>query len=244
MLSETGDDLVTAVIQFLEWLGFDNVVDMDNQDGKELKEEDIQIETAQGLIIIEVKGIGGTSKDTDCSQIAKVRYRRQKERKRLDVYPHYLVNHQRHLPPLDRRNPPFTKEQLSDATNDDRGLITTWQLFNLFFYIEDGLITKEAVRAKFYEHGLFDLKPKCIFLDTTVEVFQNGLVIILNINGTKVSVGDELIIEKNQKLSVVTIKSIRLNDKDVLEVENGEIGVKVSGEVKEKSNVYLKLKDE
>ena len=31
ILTETGDELVSAVIQFLEWLGFTNVIDMDNK---------------------------------------------------------------------------------------------------------------------------------------------------------------------------------------------------------------------
>ena len=71
--------------------------------------------------------IGGTSKDEECSQIFKIKSRRMKELKRFDVFGLYIVNHQKHLPPLNRENPPFTENQIQDAINDERGLLTTWQ---------------------------------------------------------------------------------------------------------------------
>ena len=85
ILTETGDKLVFSVINFLKWLGFQNVIDMDEK-AETIKEEDIQIENDKGLLVIEVKGIGGTSKDTECSQISKIKYRRAKQRESFDVF--------------------------------------------------------------------------------------------------------------------------------------------------------------
>jgi len=115
LLIETAEDLVTAVKKYLVWLGFSTVIDVD-EDGAELKEEDLRIETEKGLLVIEVKGIGGTSKDSDCSQISKIRYRRMKQRRAVDVAALYIVNHQRHLPPEDRDNPPFKEKQIEDVS--------------------------------------------------------------------------------------------------------------------------------
>jgi len=239
MLLTTGDDLVKAVITFLKWLGFENSIDLDT--GKKgVLEEDIQIEIDKGLIIIEVKGIGGTSKDSDCSQISKIKYRRSKERNSFDVYAHYLVNHQRHLPPLKRENPPFTDNQIKDSENDERGLMSTWQLYKLYFLIQNGIITKVEAKEKFYKYGLINFKPECQFLRKVEEIYQNGLVIILKIKDVKISVGNTLLVEKNNQLNLVQIISLHVNDKSVKEVENAEVGIKLNQKIANKSTLYLK----
>lgn len=230
LLTETGDSLVAAVIQYLKWLGFQGVVDMDDSIGNnKVKEEDIQIETAKGLLVIEVKGVGGTSKDSECAQIAKVKYRRAKERNKFDVFGLYIVNHQRYLPALNRRNPPFTSEQLSDAENDERGLLTTWQLFNIFYDIEAGIITKEEVRKRFYDYGLVDFKSmNFIKLPAISETFKEGSIIIMTLDNTKIRKDDNIYRDSNGRYEKLRILEIKLNDKTVDEIDNGEVGIKLS----------------
>lgn len=240
MLLATGDDLVKSVITFLKWLGFKNPVDFD-KDKKGVLEEDIQIDTNKGLIIIEVKGIGGTSKDSDCSQISKIKHRRAKERESFDVYAHYLVNHQRHLPPMERENPPFTVNQISDSSNEERGLMSTWQLFNLYYFVLNGIVTKEEAKEKFYEFGLIDFKPNCQLLGKVGEIFQNGYVPILNLKDVKISVGNTLLVEKNNQLKSVKIISLHVNDISVEEAINTEVGIKLNQKIAIKSLLYLKL---
>ncbi len=141
ILTETGDNLVDALIEYFKWLEFNEINKIDDERQKsQILEEDIQINLPNGLLIIECKGIGGTSTDSDCSQISKVKHRRCKERNKFDVFALYVVNHQRHLPPLKRKNPPFSDHQLKDAINDERGLLTTWQLFNAYFEVESGIL--------------------------------------------------------------------------------------------------------
>lgn len=134
LLTDTGDNLVKAVIDFLQWLGFSNIVDADTTKKEEdIFEEDIQVDLGDaGLLIIEVKGINGTSTDAQCSQIHKIKFRRCEERGAFDVYALYIVNNERNIEPLKRTRPPFKDVQIKDAQKDKRGLAYTWQLFNLF----------------------------------------------------------------------------------------------------------------
>jgi hypothetical protein len=134
ILTETGTELVNAIITYLTWLGFDNPISKDETNENGLLEEDIQVNLGEnGLLIIEVKGIGGTSKDSECSQIHKIKFRRCEERGKFDVHALYIVNNQRHIEPLKRNIPPFNQNQIKDAIKDKRGMLYTWQLFNLYF---------------------------------------------------------------------------------------------------------------
>lgn len=240
ILTETGDDLVSSVIKLLEWLGFQSVIDMDGE-AETIKEEDIQIETDKGLLVIEVKGIGGTSKDSECSQISKIKYRRAKERGNFDVFGLYIVNHQRHLPTKQRKNPPFTKEQKQDALNEERGLLTTWQLFKLYFDIQNNIITKEEARESFYDYGLISFKPKNLKLIGIIEeTFSNGEVFILNLENIEVKTGDTLFIERNNEFQKLVVSEIKLNDKIVTKISSGEVGIKGNKKVRKKSKVWIK----
>ena len=149
------------------------------------KEEDIQIEMEAGLIIIEAKGIGGTSRDDECSQISKIRSRRCEERNKFDVIALYIVNHQRHIPPLERKNPPFTENQVHDAELEKRGLLTTWDLYNLYFNVENGMISKKRAIECLMKPGLIKFIPdKITKLNLVKEIYQNGEVVIFDLIST------------------------------------------------------------
>lgn len=145
LLTGSGPGLVKTVKEFLRWLGFKDVINVDKTNPA-LQEEDLRVEMEKGLLVIEVKGIGSTSTDSECAQISKIRHRRSKERGKFDVSALYCVNHQRFLPPENRQNPPFNTTQIKDALNDDRGLITTYDLFKLYFNIEGDFISKNDAR--------------------------------------------------------------------------------------------------
>lgn len=231
LITETDDALVHAVHKFLKWLEFKNVIIKDEQ-STSILEEDLQVEHDKGLLIIETKGIGGTSKDSDCSQIAKIKLRRCEERNAFDVSALYIVNHQRYLPPLKRKNPPFTDNQVKDAINDKRGLLTTWQLFNSYFDIQNGLITKEDARIEILQFGLVEFRPKTKDkLTTPKEILKNGQVVILDLVNTKLTVGQVLIAEKNNKYFKTKITSIQVDGKWVNDVANGEVGLKLETKI-------------
>ncbi|MCT7649134.1 hypothetical protein [Aliarcobacter butzleri] len=242
ILTETGDELVISIIEFLKWLGFENIVDMDETKKEDVVlEEDIQIQLENGLLIIECKGIGGTSKDSECSQISKIKFRRCEERNTFDVFALYIVNHQRHIAPLQRKNPPFTENQIKDAVHDKRGLLTTWQLYNLYFDIENGVITKEEARESLLDFGLVEFKPThLIKIATSEKLYQNGTICSININNLELKVGDKLFIEKNNKFTTVTILEIQENKKQIESISNGQIGLKLSKAIKNESILWKK----
>jgi hypothetical protein len=241
MITETGDRLVSALINYLKWLGFKDVKDADIANSGNLLEEDIQVETEKGLLIIECKGIGGTSTDNDCSQIGKIKHRRCKTRNSFDVFAIYIVNHQRYLPPLQRQNPPFSDNQMQDAVNDERGLLTTWQLFNLYYEIEAGIIDKETARNALFKYGFIEFRPpNIVFIAEPKEIFKNGEVCIVNISELELRVGEELLVERNAKFQKIKIVGIQIGGNPVESAGNGEIGIQLSSPIKKKSLLWKK----
>lgn len=241
IITETGDLLVKSVIQFLSWLGYTNVIDFDATVESKILEEDIQIEIPEGLLIIECKGIGGTSTDSDCSQISKIKHRRCKERGRFDVYALFLVNHQRYLPPIKRQNPPFTHQQIQDAKNDERGLLTTWQLFTLYFDIENGICSKEEAKECLLDFGLISFKPKNLtHIYDPVEFFNNGMICIIRVDGILLEVNDEVLIEKDGKFEIAHILDIQLNGQSINQASSGEFGLKLDKKIRKNSILWKK----
>lgn len=242
ILTETGEELVTALIKYFKWLEFENIENVDEANSNlGILEEDIQINLPNGILIIECKGIGGTSTDSDCNQISKIKHRRCKERNKFDVFALYIVNHQRYLPPLKRQNPPFSQHQIQDAKNDERGLVSTWQLYNLYFEIENGIISKEEARNAILEYGLIEFRPKnLIFIQEPIEIFNDGLVCIVNIDGIDLSVNDELYIERNGKFKKVKLEDIQDNGKSIKQISKGEYGLRLSSKITKKSILWKK----
>ncbi len=243
LLTKSGPELVKTIEKYLAWLGFQNVVNVDDTN-PELQEEDIRIEDDKGLLVIEVKGIGGTSTDSECSQISKIKYRRSRERGTFDVFALYMVNHQRYLPPLSRTNPPFNANQIEDAINDERGLVATYDLFKLYFKITKGYITKEDARAALYKTGLIQFCPSnAKKFPVPYSLHHNGYVVIFTIDGFEIKVNDSLIlIDEDQYRSAVVLE-IQLDDKPVACAHTGEIGVKLSEKVKKSTEIWLAHKN-
>lgn len=241
ILTETGDKLVKNVIEYLKWLGFDNAIEKDKSAIAGLFEEDIQIDLGEkGLLIIEVKGLNGTSKDSECSQISKIRHRRCKERNKLDVIALYIVNNERNIEPLKRTTPPFNDNQIQDAINDDRGLMYTWQLFNLYFNIENGFISKEEARKHITNTGLIDFTPNLIKLGKPYKYYQNHTIICIDLHDQKIKIGDSLAYETDERYYSIKVIEIQQEGKPFDEIANGNVGIKVDQEVPEIKMLYLK----
>ncbi|MEQ8240645.1 MAG: hypothetical protein RIA69_15610 [Cyclobacteriaceae bacterium] len=226
----------------MKWLGFDQIRKQDDEPkNSKILEEDIQIELENGLLIIECKGIGGTSTDSDCSQISKIKHRRCKDRNRFDVYALYIVNHQRYLPPLHRANPPFSDIQIQEAENDERGLLSTWQLFNLYHDIEAGILSKAEVRKMFLAYGLVTFRPlDLILVDEPKEFFKDGRVCIVTLSNIEIKLGDEVLIERDGQFERMMIEGIQLNDNPVTSVTNGEVGISLNNSIRKKSKIWLR----
>ncbi len=243
LITETDSNLVKAVKIFFEWLEFSDVRDMDElSDESNNLEEDIQVDHSDGLLVIEVKGIFGTSKDAECGQIGKIKHRRCKERNSFDVFGLYIVNHQRNLPPEQRQNPPFQNHQVTDAQNEERGLLTTWQLFRLYSDINLGCITKDEAREALTEYGFVDFYPNdAVDLGSPEKLYSENKICIITLNDIEISTGDILIAKTGKNFSNVTIKNIQFNDKDVDSIKNGKVGIELTSEISEKTQLWKRL---
>ncbi len=240
LITETGDKLVKSVEYFLQWLGFENVINMD-ENNPDIKEEDLQINLEDGLLIIEVKGITGTSKDKECSQIYKIKNRRNEERKKFDVLALYIVNHQRFLPPEERNNPPFSDDQIKDANLDKRGLLTTYELFKLYFKIAQDFIMKEDARKCLLNYGLVEFIPSnANNLGCPSEIHHNGKVAILNIQNIPINKGSSIIICNGNDWFETKVLGIQLDGKSFDSISNGEIGIELDKPISKKSILWLK----
>lgn len=236
LLIETGEELVEALKTYFEWLGFCDVRIVDGSEEK--LREDLQILDGDDLYIIEIKGIGGTSTDAECAQIGKHRRKREKEYRDKTIYPFYVVNHQRYRNPKERENPPFSDDQISYAECDERGLLTTWELYKKYWMIEKGIFTKEETRGALKEIGLMTLLPDSIKkVGTFTEYYKKpraGIMVIDN----EIKVSDEVLCEKNGEWLKATVLSIKADDKEVDAISQGEIGIVLDAELSKGYNIY------
>ncbi len=240
ILTETDRALVDNVITFMKWLGFTNVRNQDDFTEEETFEEDIQIDLENGeLLVIEVKGIHGTSKDSECSQISKIRYRRNKQRNKVDTHALYIVNNERNVEPLKRTLPPFNKTQISDAKNDDRGLAYTWQLYNLYFNIENGVISKEEARKRFLNIGLLNFNPNLIEIGTPYKYYQNNKVACIEIKDIEICIGDTLAFENDGRYFPVHVIKIQMEKEECKSVKNGKVGLEFDAKIPQNHPLYF-----
>lgn len=240
ILTESGSALVSALITYLKWLGFEKVIDKDETVENDVFEEDIQADLGgKGLLIIEVKGLHGTSKDSECAQISKIRYRRCEERNKFDVYGLYIVNNERSVEPLKRTIPPFNDNQIKDAKNDKRGLLYTWQLYNLYFNIENGLISKEEARERMLMTGLVDFSPKLIELGKPYAYYHKKTVICIELDNVQLSDRYALAYEENGQYILLQIEELKQNNSSIHQVSNGKVGIKVDRSVPNINMLYL-----
>ena len=158
LISTTGYPLVTSVKKALETIGFTPVIDVDEEMKKSHdtspKREDLRICDESPILLIEVKGISGLPKDEDALQVWKYLLPRRKELGRDDIRGLSIINHQKHLPPLDRENiSPFRDDVLINAKEYGFGLLTTWDLFKLTrSFLQNGW-KHDVIRDLFYLDG-------------------------------------------------------------------------------------------
>ena len=234
MLTESGETLVNKVKRYLEWLGFDNVQSMDEEvkEGEDFQ-EDLQIHLDNNeLLIIEVKGLHGTSKDNECSQISKIELRRIHERKYSNVYALYIVNNERGKEPLKRQIPPFTETQIKDAEFSHRAMAYTYQLFNLYFEIETGIISKEEARNALFQNGLVDFRSSFKSIGRPYSYFKNNKVACIELHDTILSVGDKVYFEDDRKrLNLVEIVNIQVDCQNKQTVKDGKVGIEFTTKI-------------
>lgn len=241
ILTETGDNLVSAVNQSLRFIGFDSKEEKEFLEEGELKEEDIRIDETDKHIVIECKGISGTSTDNECRQIQKIKNRRQRKRGKFDVYGLYIVNHQLHIEPSKRSNPPFQAVQIEDA-KEEVGLLTTYELYKQLCAINKGYASKERTKEDMLKTGLVTFTlDNLVYIGEVSEVLKKGNVAIFNLNGESIDLGMTLVFNKKDEFKEAAIKSIELDDCEVNNANSGEVGVFVDIKLSKGMKIYKLL---
>lgn len=239
LLTASNNKLIKSVETFLLWLEFSNVINIAEM-SPGLGREDLRIEDDRGVLAIDVKGIAGASTDADCYRIGEIRYRLSKERGQFDVSALYIANHQRYWPPAHRGNQPFTETQIRDAENDERGLVTTYDLFKLYFSISEGYVTKSAARDAFYKIGLVQFPPSgAVRLPDIIELRRGGCSAVLEIRDLCVKVGDTILLDDVGRYKRTNILEIQVNGESVESAFAGEISIKLSIPAQQKTQLWL-----
>ena len=242
MLTESGEVLVKNVKHFLEWLGFQNVISMDEtiKEGEDFQ-EDLQIHLDNNeLLIVEVKGLYGTSKDNECSQISKIETRRTHEGKYSLVHSLYIVNNERGMEPLIRHIPPFTANQIKDAEYSYRAMAYTYQLFNLYFEIENGIVTKEMARKALLTPGLVSFHSSFNSLGRPYSYYKHNYVACIEIHDSLITVGDTLYFEDSKKrLNRAKIVNIQIDNQNQNSVKDGKVGIEFDVRMPKGTELYF-----
>ena len=68
----------------------------------------------------------------------------------------------------------------------------TWQLFNLYFEIEDKIITKQEAQNMLFNKGLIDFSPKVSEVAVPHKYYWQHTRVCLEINDININVGDFL----------------------------------------------------
>jgi hypothetical protein len=230
LVRETGAPLVKAVQQALAVLGFSSVVDVDDEMRRAGKanslREDLRIHDKSPILVVDIKGVGGHPSDPEALQATKNAFIYIQEQGRADVRGLTIINHQRHLPPLDRDNAmPFRKEILDNATQTNLGLLTGWDLFRLVRgFLRNGWVS-DQVKPLFYKTGR--ILPVPIHYEPVGFVKQVWKpAFSVAIESTGIRVGDRIAVEFSVDFAELEVTSLQLGNASVAEANVGnEIGI-------------------
>jgi len=108
--------------------------------------------------------------------------------------------------------------------------------------IENGIFTKKETRESLDKWGLISLLPKnLIRVGIYEEYFKKPKAGILTLNNVKLEVGKMIYAKKDGKWICTSIVSIQLNDKDVDQVDNGEVGIVTDIELEKGYEIFVKI---
>jgi len=245
ILTGTGDQFVKDIECTLKLI-FDRVDNIDEQTPEGVNaQEDLQIKDKTEKLLVEIKGLSGFPTESDIAQLNKYIIRRIKEWNSTYVRGLFIVNHQRHIPPLERENDSaFTVEQINDATISRIALFTSWELYLLVKGMQKWKWHRRMIQDLFYQDGRFSgVPPFYKPIGTIVNYFEKRSATAIQISNDKLIKGSTIgyITPKGYYEEYVT--SMQIDNKDVDEAIAGQgVGIltKYPKEmIKEGLQVYL-----
>lgn len=134
---------------------------------------------------------------------------------RTDINGLSIINHQRHLPPLDRENAmPFRQELIDVAEAHVLGLMTTWDLYRLVRSFRKLGWKSEDVKPVFYRKGRIEIVPVHYrFIGTIAKAWTDKFGVV--IEDGELKVGDIIAIEFPIEFEETKIDSIMVDNVDV-----------------------------
>jgi hypothetical protein len=242
LLTKDADQLVAAVKQTLELLGFQHVKDVDEEieEGKP-RREDLQIWDRDPVLIAEVKGIGGLPREADALQVTKYLAPRMKEWDR-SAQGLTIINHQLKVEGLKRQHSNvFQDDVVTSAGAYGVGLLTTWDLFRLArsklrYDWQPGQVVEVL-----YPSGLIEPIPTHYqFVGTVDRLYEEASAVIVDLTG-EIKKGDTLSYELPIEFEEEAAASIHLNDAEVERAAPGEkVGIK-TGLTKEQAKTGVRV---
>lgn len=233
LIIESGDSLVAAVMETLAAIGFSDVIDADEeiaeQDSGGQKREDLRIHDLDPTLVVEVKGITGYPSDEDALTVQKYVVLRMKEWDRTSVQGLSIINHQRHLPPLDRENEmPFRQEILDAAQEQDIGLMTAWDLHRLARSYLQNEWEHRYVFDIFYKTGRIEPIPTHYEYVGTVERFIDDIGVVgIQVEEGSIPYGGKIAFELPAVFEEQVCDSMQFENEDIRRAEEGMlIGLK------------------
>ncbi|WP_145092019.1 hypothetical protein [Anatilimnocola aggregata] len=217
LLTGTDASLVEAVKKGLAAVGFNEVRDVDEERdsvGKD-RREDLQIHDSSPVLIVDVKGLSGFPADSDAFQSQKHATLRVQEWRKFEVQGLTIINHQRHLPPLERDNVmPFRQEILDYASEMKFGLVTGWDFYRLVRSAIKLNWPKEATKAALARIGRINPIPDHYELVGKVAHVWTGAVSI-QLDSGDLRIGDRISFELDVEFEEQDITSLQIDKKEI-----------------------------
>lgn len=247
IITKSGRELVKDVKFCLEFIGFNKVIDIDKENENKdviMKQEDLQVNDVSPILLVEVKGLSGTSRESDTFQVVKYINRRMKKMNRTDIRGVSIINHQKNIPALQRDNENvFTDQQIEDAKSNDCTILTTWDLFLLIRGMIKWKWKRKVIRELFYKSGRMPRIPSHYkYIGKVVNYWVQKKAVGIEILENKLHQGDRISYIIPEGYLEEDVLSLQFNKRNVEEVSlNHLAGIKTvfsKNELKKGTLVY------
>lgn len=241
----TGEFLSSRVVEVLRFIGYTNVIDMDEVNIGKPPQEDLRIESENRFTIVEVKGQSGNPNEDNCQALNKYLNRNRRNENRSDIHGILIINHQRMISPCNRSDPAYTLAQIDDALLGGYTLVTTKRLFKAVRLLIDGILRFEDIDEMLHTPGLFNYTPKSWEnIGELVKVIRDDNKIkniaCFRLGIESLRVGDTLVVDSNGLFFKQKLNSMHVDGEECEIAYYGDkISIKLSNPVYKNDAIYV-----
>ncbi len=146
-----------------------------------------------------------------------------REQNRTNIFGLSLINHQRHIPPLQRDNQmPFRSELIQVALESQLGVLTAWDFYRLVRNARLNQWKFEHVYPVLYKHGRVEIIPVHYqYLGKVAKVWTDKFGI--DIETETVAIGERIAIEFSVLFEEIDVTELMVKD---IKVNHANVGDK------------------